>query len=103
MKNENIDTTLMADACPIMTLIDPVNGGPIKAVHAEDYRRIVDVLKNLVAFDDLMNDPTWEDSGTHSGAYYAYYKGNSEAWKEARSFLPRNETSPSVDATEKAK
>ena len=71
-----------------MTLIDPVNGGPIEAVHAEDYRLILDVLKKIVSFDDRMNDPTREDSGTYSGAYYAYYKGNFKVWEEARSFLP---------------
>jgi hypothetical protein len=62
---------------------------PLKASDAEDYRRIIEVLKKLVAFDDLMNDPTWEDSGTYMGAYHAYYKGNFEVWKEARSFLPQ--------------
>jgi hypothetical protein len=77
-----------------------LHGGPTEAVYAEDYRRIVDVLKKLVAFDDLMNDPTWEDSGTHRGAYYAYYKGNYEAWKEARSFIPENVTTHAPKAND---
>lgn len=46
------------------------------------------MLKQLIAFDDLMNDETWEDHGTYAGAYYAYYKGNYKTWDEARALLP---------------
>ena len=45
------------------------------------------VLKTLVSFDDLMKDETWDEHATHAGAYYAYYKGTSKTWDEARALL----------------
>jgi hypothetical protein len=52
-----------------------------------DRHRLREVLKPLVKMDDLMNDESWDEGGTYSGAYYAYYKGNSKKWAAAKESL----------------
>jgi len=52
-----------------------------------DRLRLREALKPLVKMDDLMNDESWDEGGTYSGAYYAYYKGNSKKWAAAKESL----------------
>ena len=50
-------------------------------------------LRALVAMDDAMNDPGYEERGTYQGAYYCYYAGqqNRDAWDAARKALAGHE------------
>lgn len=57
-------------------------------------KKIKKILKKLVSFDDLMHDDSYDESGTYAGAYYAYYKGKSEIWDEARRILSNVHSEP---------
>lgn len=57
----------------------------------EEINQLRSILAKLVAFDDRMNDEEYEDHLTFRGAYYAYYKGNKEAWDTARNLLKHHE------------
>jgi hypothetical protein len=54
-------------------------------------RELRAALQNVVKLDDAMNDPENEDSGTTTGAYYAYYKGEHDTWESARAALAKSE------------
>jgi len=44
-------------------------------------------IKPLIKMWEDMNDPEWDESGSFSGAYYAFYKGQTEYWESAISAL----------------
>ena len=57
----------------------------------EIIRELREALQFLIALDDRMNDPEYEESGTYMGAYYAYYKGEYKTWEAAKAALTKTE------------
>jgi len=76
-------------------MVDAVNTANLCGRKASELAGLVRelrvALQNVVRMDDAMNDPENEYCGTTSGAYYAYYKGESATWGTARAALAATE------------